>query len=424
MQRFFFFIEQIDVILLKKERESIYMMNIDPYSQASLKGVSLPTRIIRSATHEGMADERGVPTKQLIKTYEAYAKGGAGLIITGYMGISQQGKCPLYRMTMLDSDELIPAWREVTDSVHALGTPIFAQIAHSGRQTRKKITGEKTVAPSAIRDFLYWENVPHRLSSREILKIADDFAAAALRAKKAGFDGVQLHCAHGYLLHGFLSPHTNKRRDKWGGSTENRFRIVEEIMRRTRALVGDFPIIVKISSSERDRDGLNPEEAVKISRLMERAGVDGIEVSCGRASEGFNMSRGGFPYPIMCRDNFRFDILPKFTWPALRPFMKMLFKSPEPLRAYNVEAAQMIKRAVSIPVIVCGGIRADDEIRDVICNGKADFVSMSRAFICEANVVNKLRDGTQKEARCCGCNFCLMGAEKRPLRCYYAKLPK
>lgn len=396
----------------------------NPYSGAFLGKVEMPTRIIRSATHEGMADERGVPTEQLIKTYEAYAKGGAGLIITGYMGISQQGKCPLYRMTMLNRDELIPAWQRVTERVHALGTPIFAQIAHSGRQTRKKITGEKTVAASPIRDFLYWENVPHRLTSKEILSIADDFAAAALRAKKAGFDGVQLHCAHGYLLHGFLSPHTNKRHDKWGGCTENRFRIVDEIMTRTRRLVGDFPVIVKISSSERDRDGLKPDEAVKIARLMEKAGVDGIEVSCGRASEGFNMSRGGFPYPIMCMDNFRFEMIPKPLWPVCRPFMKMLFASPQPTRAYNVDAAQMIKKAVGIPVIVCGGIRSDAEIRDVIENEKADFVSMSRAFICEANIVNKLRDGVQAEARCCGCNFCLMGAERRPLRCYYAKLPK
>ena len=322
---------------------------IDPYKPAKLGEVKLPTRIIRSATHEGMADERGIPSEQLIKTYENYARGGAGLIITGYMGISQQGKCPLYRMTMLDSDELIPAWRRVTERVHALGTPIFAQIAHSGRQTRRKITGERTVAPSPIRDFLYWENVPHRLTSREILRIADDFAEAALRAKKAGFDGVQLHCAHGYLLHEFLSPHTNKRRDKWGGSTENRFRIIDEIMRRTREKVGSFPIIVKMSSSERDRDGLKVDEAVKVARLMQAAGVDAIEVSCGRASEGFNMSRGGFPYPIMCRDNFRFEILPRFTWPVMRPFMKMLFASPKPYRAYNVAAAEKIKAVFRFP---------------------------------------------------------------------------
>lgn len=396
---------------------------VNPYSEAELKGVKLPTRIVRSATHEGMADENGRPNEKLIRTYEKYAKGGVGLIITGYMGISQQGKCPLYNMTMINSDELIPAWKEVCDRVHAAGAPIFAQIAHSGRQTRKKVTGEKTVAPSPIRDFLYWETVPHRLREKEIHKITDDFAAAALRAKKAGFDGVQLHCAHGYLLHGFLSPHTNKRRDKWGGSTENRFRIVGEALAKMREKVGDFPIIVKISASEKERDGLKPEEALNIAKLMEKAGADGIEVSCGRASEGFNMSRGGFPYPIMCTDNFRFEMFPKFVWSVLKPFMKLIFKSPLPLFNYNVDAADMIKKAVSIPVIVCGGIRSANDIATILNDGKADFVSMSRPLICEPNLVNKFRSGEQTEARCINCNYCLMGAERRPMKCYYGQLP-
>lgn len=395
---------------------------IDPYFPAKIKDIELPSRIIRSATHEGMADINGKPDEKLIRTFESYAKGGAGLIFTGYMAVSQQGKCPLYNMTMINDDALIPAWQEVTSRVHKLGTPIVAQIAHCGRQTRKKVTGEKTVAPSAIRDFLYWENVPHKLKDKEIIKIISDFGDAALRAKKAGFDGVQLHCAHGYLLSEFLSSHTNHRKDKWGGSLENRFRIVGEIMKAMRAKVGaDFPIFVKMNCFEKDKDGIKPEEAVEIAKLMEKAGFDAIEVSCGLAKEGFNMSRGGFPYPAMCADNFRFEKLPKFTWPLMKPVMKMLMGSPKPLRSYNVEAAAMIKKAVSVPVIVCGGIRSDVEIKDVICGGKADFVSMSRPFICEPDIVNRLRGG-QAESRCLNCNYCLMGVERRPLKCYYGTL--
>ncbi len=397
---------------------------IDPFAPFEFCGVKMPCRIVRSATHEGMADENGVPTEKLARLYERLAKGGVGLIITGYMGISQQGKCPLYNMTMINSDELIPAWREITDRVHTHGTPIFAQIAHSGRQTRKKVTGERTVAPSRIRDLLYWEDAPHKLRDKEIHKITDDFAEAALRAKKAGFDGVQLHCAHGYLLHEFLSPHTNKRRDKWGGSVENRFRMVGEIVEKTRRLCGDFTIIVKLSASERNCDGLKPEMAVETAKLMEKCGVDGIEVSCGRASEGFNMSRGGFPYPIMCEDNFRFEMLPKATWPLLKPFMKLMFKSPQPLFNYNVDAAGMIKDAVNIPVMVCGGIRTTVDIAQILSSGKADLVSLSRPFILEPNLVNQLKGGEQTAARCINCNFCLMGAERRTLRCYHGKLPE
>ena len=330
---------------------------VNPYSPATIKGIELNSRVIRSATHEGMSDENGKPEEKLIKTFENYAKGGAGLIITGYMGISQQGKCPLYNTTMINDDALIPAWTEVVERVHAAGAPIMAQIAHCGRQTRKKVTGMKTVAPSAIRDFLYWEGVPHKLKEKEIKKIISDFSDAALRAKKAGFDGIQLHCAHGYLLSEFLSAHTNHRKDKWGGSLENRFRIVDEIMKAMREKVGDdYPIFVKMNCFEKDKDGIKPEEAVEIAKLMEKAGFDAIEVSCGLAKEGFNMSRGGFPYPAMCADNFRFEKLPKFTWPMMKPVMKILMGSPKPLRSYNVEAAAMIKKAVSVPVIVCGGI--------------------------------------------------------------------
>lgn len=396
---------------------------INPYKKAELCGVELPSRIIRSATHEGMADERGCPDEKLIKTYERYAKGGVGLIITGYIGISQQGKCPLYNMTMLNDDSLIAPWKELTDRVHAAGAPIFAQIAHSGRQTRKKVTGEKTVAPSAIRDFLYWERVPHKLTDAEIEQIIADFAAAARRAKAAGFDGVQIHCAHGYLLSEFLSRHTNHRRDKWGGSVENRFRIVDEIMKALRREVGDFPVIVKMNCFEKAHDGIKTGEAVEIAKLMEKAGVDAIEVSCGLASEGFNMSRGGFPYPIMCKDNFRFEMLPEYTWGVIKPFMQFIMGSPKPVRNYNVASAERIKKAVSVPVIVCGGIRMKKDIDNMIMTGKVDFVSMSRPFICEPDLVNKFRSGESNVTRCTSCNYCLMGAERRPLRCYYGTLP-
>ena len=400
------------------------MKNIDPYSSATLKGINMPSRIIRSATHEGMADESGKPLESLINTYEAYAKGGVGLIITGYIGISQQGKCPLYNMTMLDSDANIPAFKELTDRVHAAGAPIFAQIAHCGRQTRKKVTGMETVAPSAIRDFLYWETVPHALKEKEIYKIIDDFVDAMKRSKEAGFDGVQLHCAHGYLLSEFLTPHMNHRKDKWGGSTENRFRIVAEIMKKARAELGDYPIIVKMNSFEKDRDGIKTEEAVKIAKLMENAGFDAIEVSCAIAKEGFNMSRGMFPYESMCADNFRFEHLPKFTWPLMKPVMKFLMQSPQPVTNYNVDASSEIKKNVSIPVIVVGGIRKDADIRSILNNEKADFVSMSRPFILEPDIVNKFKSGKQSEARCISCNYCLMGCEQRPMRCYYGKLYK
>jgi len=190
-----------------------------------LAGFPLKNRIIRSATHEGMANEDGCPTEQLKGYYLRLAKGEVGAIITGYAGVQQNGKSPLYRMLMIDHDRFIAAYKAITDAVHERQTPIILQIAHCGRQTRSRITGEPTVAPSAIRDKFYNEDLPKELTEQEIDEIINNFVKAIERAKQAGFDGVQLHAAHGYLLSQFLSPYTNRRQDRWGGTTENRFRV-------------------------------------------------------------------------------------------------------------------------------------------------------------------------------------------------------
>jgi 2,4-dienoyl-CoA reductase-like NADH-dependent reductase (Old Yellow Enzyme family) len=193
------------------------------FFDAEIAGVALKNRIIRSATHEGMADNDGNPTEMLMKEYELLARGEVGAIITGYAGIQQNGKSPMHNMLMIDNDAQIIPFQELTRRVHEYGTPVFLQIAHCGRQTRSKITGFPTVAPSPIRDKLYNEETPHALSEDEIYEIIGNFALAVERAKKAGFDGVQLHAAHSYLLSSFLSPHMNKRSDKWGGNTETSF---------------------------------------------------------------------------------------------------------------------------------------------------------------------------------------------------------
>jgi len=207
------------------------------FEPTSLAGIKLKNRIIRSATHEGMADEKGFPTEKLKKLYIRLAKGDAGAIITGYVAIQADGKPSLFARTMIDNDDKIPAYREITDAVHEYETPIIMQIAHCGRQTRSKITGLKTVAPSAIRNAFYNEDMPKELSEDEINEIIDNFVSAIIRTKQAGFDGVQLHLAHGYLLSDFLSSHSNRRKDRWGGSTENKYRIVGEIFKKAKGKV-------------------------------------------------------------------------------------------------------------------------------------------------------------------------------------------
>lgn len=393
------------------------------FGDAEIAGVTLKNRIIRSATHEGMADKNGCPTEIMMKKYELLAMGEVGAIITGYAGVQQNGKSPMHNMLMIDSDSQVEPFRELTRRVHEYSTPVFLQIAHCGRQTRSKVTGFPPVAPSPIRDKIYNEEVPHALSEDEIRELIDKFALAVERAKKAGFDGVQIHAAHGYLLSSFLSPHMNKRNDRWGGTTENRFRIVGEIIRQARARVGEYPILAKINAYEKSKDGIRTEEAVIISRYLEMEGCDGIEVSCGIAEEGFVTTRGDFPFEMISCNNFKMEKIPKLLHPLVGLVIKRTMISPEPRFLYNLLHAEEIKKHVSIPIIVVGGIRKLEDIKNIIEQEHCDFVSMSRPFIIEPNLVKKFKEGRQSESKCINCNYCLIGSETHTLKCYYRRMP-
>ena len=399
-------------------------MQLSFFESSCIAGVTFPNRLIRSATHEGMADERGAPTEALEKLYLRIAKGGTGAIITGYAGVQQDGKSSLSNMLMIDDDELIPAYRQLTGKVHEHGTPIILQIAHCGRQTRSAATGLPTVAPSAVKDKIFNEETPHALGEKDIETIINNFVAAAERAKKADFDGVQLHMAHGYLLSQFLSDYTNRRKDKWGGPTVNKFRIVSEIMQRIRESLGSYPVLAKINAYDNRRGGMRIEESVEIARMLEAAGYNAIEVSSGTVEDGLTIMRGpNPPLKALFNSSFRFkDMLPLMKTIS-SPFIRFSMRSPNPLRGYNLKAAKGIKQAVSIPVITVGGLHTMNDIESALDGGSTDYVSMSRPFIIEPDIVRKFQDGKQTASRCIMCNYCALMIEVDKVKCYYGKLP-
>ena len=299
--------------------------------------------------------------------------------------------------------------------------PLILQIAHGGGQCHPDATRE-TVAPSSVSYPLYPR--PRALSESEIEDIITKFVQAVVRAKKAEFSGVQIHAAHGYLLAAFLSPHFNRRRDRWGGSTENRFRIVGEIIKRARQQVGDFPIFIKISAHDGSKDGATVEESVRLSKMLQEAGYNAIEVSCGN-SEFFNTIRVT-TIPIQAILTFipQYSRMPTLQKKLLALLAPLLIKKYQPLRNYNVEAAKKIKEQVTIPVIVVGGIRRLQDIEEIIINNKADYISMCRPFIIEPDIVSKFLNGKQVESRCIDCGYCLMGIASTQLKCYYGRVPK
>ncbi len=392
-------------------------------NETKISGIPVKNRIIRSATHDGLADENGAPSEKLIAKYEHLAKNEVGCIITGYAAVSRNGVSPYPRMLKIFDDSVIEKYKELTDAVHRHGTPVVLQIAHCGRQTSSKAIGVQKVAPSDVLHAFYPDKAKV-LTESEILGIIDDFVSAAVRAEKAGFDAVQLHGGHGYLLHDFLSPYGNRRNDRWGGSLENRCRAVEMIIRGIKEKT-NLPVWIKLSAEDNRKGGMNINSSVEICKRLEKAGCDAIEVSCGTVQDGMNTMRSKlmpmdavFKYREPCASFPK--ILRKIALPAAN-LINPLIKQPQPLENFNVENASVIKKSVSIPIIVVGGIYNVSDMEKFISEGKADFVSMCRPFICEPDLAKKLANG-QTRAKCIMCNYCGLVIEKEPTKCIYGKV--
>lgn len=386
----------------------------------------ISNRFIRSATHEGFADKDGRPSERHVSLYKNLAAGGLGAIITGYTGIQQDGKSPLHNMLMLDSDDKIELFKKlVSEAKSGTDIKIFLQLAHCGRAARSAITGMPTVAPSRLKDSMYPEDVPKELGEDEIETIINNFVKAAQRAEKCGFDGVQIHGAHGYLLSQFLSSYSNLRTDRWGGSVENRFRIAGEILQRIRKNIPDFPILFKYNWYDNRKSGMRLDQALKIAGLLEESGCDAIEVSCGVPEDGGITARSPkLPLKAVIRYNFKYKKMPRFIRPFFSLFAPLIIKSEKQLTIYNVDAAARIKSRVNIPVFAPGGIHTLQDAEFAVNKAGLDAVSMSRPLILEPGLVNKFREGKSDKARCIKCNYCGVIQEERPLKCYYGKLPE
>ena len=391
------------------------------FEKSMIGTIELKNRILRSATHEGMGDKSGKPIKEFYDLYQKLAKGGVGGMITGYVGIKQNGKT-VFNMRMFDKDDYIGDYKDLNLKLKKDKIPIILQIAHGGSQTSSKITGEIPLSVSPTKNF-YGERCKE-VSENEIEGIIDCFVKSIERAKEAEFAGVQLHAAHGYFLSEFLSPFLNKRKDKWGGTVENRFRILKEILQRSKEKVGHFPIWAKVSAFDEKRNGKELDETIKGCQILQENGCDAIEVSCGYGFKNpFEMVRvPKIPVEAMLAliPNFRnYSSLKRVLFKLMVPFV---IKKYKPIHNYNVNSAERIKKNLDIPVIVVGGIRKLSDIENIIETRGIDFVSMCRPFIIEPNIVNKFQDHKAVVSKCIDCGYCLMGVGSKKLKCYFGRI--
>lgn len=346
-------------------------MLLDPFS---FSGITLKNRIVRSATYEKRADDDGFVTASLIELYRGLAAGGAGLIITGSALVHPSGRV-ITRMLCIHSDIYLRKLKSLTEAVHELDGVIAIQITHGGRQCLPRLLGgNPALAPSAVYDPSTGV-MPRAMTDEEIWEVIDAFGDAARRARIAGFDAVQIHGAHGYLVSEFLSPHTNRRDDYWGGDEERRFHFAEEVSKAIRKEVGeDYPVMIKMNADDVLEGGLKVEEAVRVAKRLEGLGVDAVEVSGGMIEAGAKTARP--------------DIL------------------REDQEAYFRQAGRLFRERLGIPVMLVGGMRSKSVMEDALQKGEADMISLSRPLIREPDLPNLFREGKTK-ADCISCNGCM-----------------
>ncbi|KPA11975.1 NADH-dependent flavin oxidoreductase [Candidatus Magnetomorum sp. HK-1] len=389
------------------------------FEKSTIKSMELKNRIIRSSTVDSMCDD-GNPTEMHYKLFEKLAKGGTGLIITGMSYVSQDGRHLTPAMCLaIDKDEQIPKLKALTDHVHQYDTKIAMQIGHCGRQTSLKALGTMPMAPSPVKEKI-GKDIPREMTEEDIERTIEAFSEAARRVKESGFDAVQINANHGYLVNQFLSPYTNRRKDKWGGTVENRMRFVIEIYKRCRVSVGEeFPVFIKMNAYDNMKNGLKLDEGVVMAQMMAEAGFDGIEVSCGIMEDGWSFLRGNFPVEIFIDD------LGMFKNPIIafimRRFGRKLIKTPAFKVAFNRENAKLIKSKVDVPVFVVGGLSDPKVINDIIESGDADYVALSRPLIKNPSFPNRIKEGNDEPSKCISCNHCLPYLLMAPLRCYNGK---
>ncbi len=351
------------------------------FTPARLGKLTLKNRLVMSQMTMNYATEEGFVTDRLIRHYVERARGGVGLILVEGTFFTPEGRG--YRNQLgIGSEEHMMRLRDLTRAVHGVpdSPKIFLQIHHAGWRAAPKLTGLSTVGPSPLAPYPGGETA-HPLSREEIKKLIEEHVAAAERAREAGFDGVDFHCAHGYLIPSFFSPLSNLRTDEYGGDLAGRTRFLREIVRGTKERLGrDFPVTVKISGDEYIEDGLGIRDMVAIARLAEEAGVDAILVSAGTV--------GGKKQEDLSHLHKFLRTLPMMTSAGcLAPL-----------------AAEM-KKALRIPVITVGRINHPAQAEEIIARGQADLVALGRALLADPHLPRKALEGKEDEIRpCMACN--------------------
>ena len=374
----------------KETRSAIEEINQSPlFRTSSLGSLSLKNRFICAATWMGMANHDGSCSPLLIASASRIARNEIGLYISEMAYVTRNGQSANNQIGV-DNDTLLPGLSLMAKEIHRSGTPAVMQLNHGGLLSVPVISGtDEIIGPSEL--LKGNSKVGRAMNLEEIHEMVRSFRKAAIRARAAGFDGVEVHAAHGWLFSQFLSPYYNRRKDEYGGSLENRARILIVTVRGIREDNGpDFPLLVKINSDDFLEGGFNQKEMVLVSKMLESAGVDAIEVSGGTMAAIYSGDYNNSYSPVM--------------------------KDP----VYYKEAAEMLKKELKIPVILVGGIRSFETAEPLVKNGIADYFSLCRPLIREPDLIHRWKSGDLRDSECISDDACMQpGIEMKGVQCIH-----
>jgi 2,4-dienoyl-CoA reductase-like NADH-dependent reductase (Old Yellow Enzyme family) len=380
------------------------------FTPGKLGPLVLRNRSIRAAAFEGMSRHNGV-TSELIDYHRAVAAGEVGMTTVAYASVNKSGLSFPHQMWL--RPEIIPDLKRLTEAIKKEGAAASIQIGHCGNMASQKLTGLKPLAPSGGINW-YGPTFPRTMKKVDIRQTVDDFRTAAGICAEAGFDAVEVHAGHGYLISQFLSPYTNRRKDEYGGSFENRSRFLREVLTAVKeTLPAHMALIVKMNCWDGFKEGITREEGLKTAEIIEACGAHAIVVSGGFVSRSpMFVLRGSMPIKTMA--HFIKDPFKKFF---VSLFGHKLIKTVPFKEGYFMEESSAIKSRVKIPIILVGGMNSMKTIDSAMEKG-FEFIGIARALIQNTNYVKELKSGKIDRTACTVCNYCVAKMYTDTMECF------
>lgn len=380
------------------------------FIEGKLGPLNLRNRSIRAAAFEGMAKHHNV-TPELIHYHTSVAKGGVGMTTVAYAAVNKSGLSFPHQLWM--RQEIIGDLKKLTNSVHREGAAVSIQIGHCGNMANQSVTGATPIAPSGGINW-YGPTFPRSMNMRDIQEVKYAFKNAVRIAAESGFDAVEVHAGHGYLISQFLSPFTNKRSDEYGGKFENRKRFMTEILTAVReSMPSNMALIVKMNCWDGFENGITKEEGVLTAKAIEQCGADAVVVSGGFVSRA--------PMYVM-RGKMPIDIMAYFIRQGWKKFFvklvgKKLIHQVPFTEGYFMEEAKKIQQAIKIPVVLVGGMNSMLTINKAIKEG-FEWIAIARALIENPNFVNDLKNDIVEKSSCTICNYCMAKIYSSEMTCH------